>query len=248
MTGTELVSACLGHIGNRSVGQIGPETVQVSAMNSINKALLYVAKRFDTLDLERDVTISVTSSDYSYSRPVLDTSGNTIRIKSCEVARLKETGETTGRVLKVVPMQIFDRTFVIMDSSRNGRPTTMAAWNTTVKLYPWPDTTYTLYIKANIWPTLFTVATLANNSPFGAEWDAVVIDYATGDLFAKLQQPKDATSWMGMMHMELKTTRGALSKNNTMHMDATMRDIVDYNTDISGYGQDPFVMNNLILN
>ena len=245
MTGAELVSGCIGHIGNRSDGVIGSETVQVSCMNSLNKGLMYAAKKYNPYDLEKNVTLNITSANYSYELPVVDDDAETIRIKSCEVARLKQGSETTGRILEVVPVQVFDRRYVILDSSRTGRPCTMAGWNTTIKLYPWPDAEYSLYIRANVWPTLFTVATLVNNSALSEEWDAPVIAYAVADLFAKLQQPEDSNTWLTILNGELKATRSALSQYKNQHLSGSLRDTIRQGTNISGYGQDPFVMRNL---
>lgn len=229
MTGTEFVTAVKDHIGDRQTGRIGSQSVDDACLASVNKAIRHIAKipNFNPEELQEKLTLSLTSSNYSYTMPT-STSGT---IKSIFSTTMMQISETTGRTLQEIPKRLFDSYWPIMDSSRTGRPNSYAIVDkSTANFYPWPDDSYYVYFWVNLFPNEIAVGT---ESPYDEIWDEAIEAYATFDVFSKLQQTQDAASWYSIFRVVKGETLGAIRKYPARMLD------INTKVDRGSYGMEP---------
>jgi hypothetical protein len=237
MTSTEFVTAVKDHIGDRQSGRIGSQTVDAACLASVNKAIRHIAKipNFNPAEQQESGNIAVTSGNYSYSTPTF-THGT---IKSIISVTSQASGETTGRFLEELPRVSFSKYFPLMDSSRTGRPNSFTMQHkTTILLYPWPDGNYTVSMLVNCFPNELG---LGEDSPYDEIWDEAIEAYATFDVFAKLQQTQDASSWFAIYRVVKGETLGTLSKFPSRTMDIKLKpcgNSINYGVEP---GLDPFI-------
>lgn len=217
-TGSQLITAVKDHLGDRASGYIGSQSVDNAAMSSINRALLRICTRYSLEALQRNTTVAVTSSTNVYALPTT-IGAETIRIKNLATRPVTVRGsETTGVPMERLSIFQRDTTFPYTNNSRTGRPLYYTIFNSQFELEPWPDTTYTMYLRLNIWPTSFTSGTLAQSHQLGEEWDQPIEEFATFDCFAKLQQTADAQLWLGMFRESFRE----LIKSMNLKPDSTL--------------------------
>jgi len=198
MTGQEFIDTVKSHLGDRSSGMIGSLPVDTAVMYAVNAALLRVARKKNFSEMERRLSIDVTDSAYQYPFPTLDTDGTTtIRVKK-NLMQLTciRNGETIGYPVKKLTTWRRDQIFPITDaSSHTGRPEFYSIWANMLEVWPYPDDSYTLYLRCYIWPRLYTTALLSLSSPYDEDMDYCFEAAATGNCFARLQQQEDAMYW-----------------------------------------------------
>jgi hypothetical protein len=219
MTTTELVTAVKDHIGDRQTGMIGSQTVDNACLASVNKAIRKIATipNFNPDELVESQSLALTSSNYSYTLPTF-THGT---VKSIAYITSNQTSETEGRDLIELSQIQAARLFALMDSSRTGRPSHYWIFHkTTIKFYPWPDSTYTANIIANCYPNELA---LGLDTPYDEIWDEAIEAYATFDVFAKLQQTQDAATWFKIWTTVKFDTLGALRKYPNRIVDINAR-------------------------
>jgi hypothetical protein len=195
-TGTELRNAVKSNLGARDTGKIGSSSVDAVVMDSINHAILEITLRDDTPALE-DVlsTFAVTTADYRYALPTVNDAGTTVRLKNILSVRQQLSGDDIIYPMQRIGLKMRDRYFPYTNTSLTGRPEYYSIYQGYIELYPFPDSTYNLYWRFNIWPTLFTEDTMGSSHPYGPEWDFVIEFSATASCFYKLQQIDDAKLW-----------------------------------------------------
>lgn len=219
MTTTEMVTLIKDHIGDRQTGFIGSQTVDAACLASVNKALRVITKipNFNPEEQQEEQNLSLVTSAYSYTMPTF-THGT---LKSIISAVMKQTSETTGRSLIEIPISTFQTWFPIVDSSMTGRPVYFTFYHkTTVRFYPYPDSTYTVTFLANCFPAELA---LAVDLPYDEIWDEAIEAYATFDVFAKLQQTQDAVNWRKIYKDARIETLGALRKYPSRALDINLK-------------------------
>jgi len=208
MTGQELIDAVKSHLGDRSSGMIGSIAVDTAVMNSVNKGLLRIGKKYNTKVLQRNLSLTVTDAAYRYAEPVLDSDGTTaISIKNYIKLVSVRSGETTGQPLVKLTTWRRDQLFPVTNISVTGRPQYYSVFASYLEFYPYPEDDYTISIRANIWPTKYTASNVDQVHPLGEQWDEALEAFATHDCFAKLQQSDDAASWYVIFRTALHDTK-----------------------------------------
>jgi len=221
-TGQQIVDNIKDHLGNRATGQIGSRGVDDACMASLNKSIRQIAKKFNPDELRQELTIDVSSASNSYDLPSGTINSLSTTIKNINTAVLLEDGETTGTLLQRIFINTLDSIEPYKDPNRTGRPYAYVIWNEDVYLYPYPEEDYTLYLKTNLWPPAITLSQL---NPLNDYWEDVLEAYSTYDLYAKLQQTRDAASWFNIYRQTLKDTKAILENKPDMVQDATSRDL-----------------------
>ena len=219
-SGSDLIAAIKGNLGDRQSGLIGGLPIDTVALNALNRAQFHIAKKYNIETLQRDATIDVSTSAYQYALPTTDVDGNVIDIKNFVIVILQQDDETTGHQLTRLSRKRFRASFPIISTDFQGRPIYYGVSSDKLEMQPYPDDDYTARCKVNVWPTKFTSSTLGNPQPFGPEWDEVLEMYATFYAFAKLQQPDDAASWFSLYRIALKDTVQAMREKPDQVIDA----------------------------
>lgn len=235
-TGSELILSAQGALGNRSSGYIGAQSVSAAMMDSLNGALMSIARDFDLPAMEKTATLSITSATNSYAVPTLDGGGNPLSIKNYISMILLETGATEGVFLTRLTQDQRDRAFALANSGNKANPICYTVFGGNIELYPYPSSTYTLYFRVIAYPILFTSSTLGSSQPLGVEWDEVVQSLMIADCFQKLQQLDDAQYWNKQASNALSSVRHA-NQSREIKLDATLRDLPNG-------GSNPFSIDN----
>lgn len=197
LTGSELVENVKGHLGDRDTGKIGSLAVDEAVRRSLNKALLFISRKFDLPELSRSIEISVTLSASLYAIPTSQ-SGENFRIKRNSIRSIlaRKSGEDRELPVRNVDFRTLKRTFGRTSALiQSGRITLYALTGRNIQFHPYPDDSYTVTVDCFIYAPSFTPASLATAHAMGEEWDDVVEFYATYDLWAGLQQKTDADMW-----------------------------------------------------
>jgi len=203
------IDAVTGHLGNRSGGMIGTQSMADSITSSVNNGISKIAKKYRLPVLDRVLYIPVTAGTVSYDIPLLDLNNNPIRVRNfLNFVYVNDSGD--GYPLTKLSPNRFDTVFPPRSSTNSGTPVYYSIFANTIRLYPTPDVSGSLNIKATIWPE--SISNLADVSPLGQEWDDAIEEYATSECFAKLQQSLDAKLWMGVYEKTLRETQYAFSE------------------------------------
>lgn len=218
-TGSRLIALALSHLGNKASGRIGAFTASEAAWESLNNGLMAICKDYDPPELQRALAIAITSSAYQYALPTSD-DGNTIRIKNILGSRVLASGETYDYDIKRVSHFDSVSRYHTPVSSNTGRPCMYRLFHNQIELLPYPDGDYTLTLWVNIWPTLFTGATLDNVHPFGFEWDTALEYFITAELFHKLQQVEESAAWNARWEREKVQVLQVLRAQSDLYFDA----------------------------
>lgn len=194
LTGQQIVDAVKDRIGDRQSGQIGNRNVDVAILDSVNRGIREIATRINIPTLNRFATIAVTTSDYIYSFPVLDTANAVIRIKNIRDIVAEEVGTlTTGWPLERLDPRTRDLRFPITNVTVvQARIRYYTIANRTVEFYPFPDQSYTATLRVNIFPSSILIG---QDQPLEEELDNVLTDFATFDTFLTLEQQDMAILW-----------------------------------------------------
>lgn len=200
-TASEIVTRVQDAIGNRFEGTMGSRDIQDVILDSLNDVISDVAKRYDLNVLARNATISVTSSNYRYAVPTSDTDSNTIRIKNILKASILRSGDTIGWELKRLSQRRKDSLFSVQSTTTSGRPIYYMKFGSNLELSPWPDTTYTVYLRTTIWPDKITIN---QTHPLPEQWDSVLEAGTTADIFGRLQLVEDADRWLAIYEKKAK--------------------------------------------
>jgi len=241
-TGTELITAVKDHLGDRASGYVGSRGVDDAVLDSVNKAVERIPKKYNVIALQKNLTISVTTAAYKYAVPVTDDSGNTIRIKN--IFRLVRvlSGETTGYPVHKITTWKRDLVFPLTNSTvHSGPPSYYSIFAGYIELYPYPDDTYSIYLRVNCFANKITSATQGQPQPLGEEWDDVIEAYATHDMFAKLQEPNDSKNWYDIYEEELKIVKASLEDDPDWSPSSAQFE--EYRS--NDYQNDPFIRSNL---
>ena len=216
-TGSELITAVTGNIGNRSTGKIGGQTVSDAILGHINDSMMSIAKEFDPSELEKLYSVDVTTSTNQYSLP--SSEGD---IKNMVIVRLLSDGESNHSVLTRLSQQRWLSFFTDNTSAVAGRPSEYYVHGGVINLYPYPEDDYTLQIFCNVWPTYFTTDMISQAHPLGAKWDDFIVKDVTYRTQHSLQQIKDAELWHRLAREELKKVKGVLRKEPDLLWDSSM--------------------------
>jgi len=209
MTGAEHIAAVKQHLGSRSSGFVGETPIDTAVLSSVNKARLKISKLISISALNRKAEIAVTTATNIYAEPILDTDGETIRVKDYVNLTLMASGESTSqRLTRLSTQQKWDR-FPYTNSDHAARPAFYEVFGGDISLHPFPEDAYTIYLILNVWPTAIDDSNVNVPQDFLEEWDEVIESFATHDMFAKLQQSADAASWFGKFLLDMKETRGS---------------------------------------
>lgn len=197
------------HLGNRASGYIGSRATETVILDAINLGVLKISKSKKHIAcFEKLVSIAVTSGDYQYAMPVLDTLGTSIKIKKFLRFVIRKPAETTGyTVSRISPFQR-DRIFPLTNTSHQGRPAYYSIYGSLIELYPFPDDTYTMTGRAIVYPN--TLIATSPETSLGMEFDDVIEEFATGECFARLQQQEDASAWFTRYASNLSRTLASL--------------------------------------
>lgn len=195
-TGSEISAEVQSNLGARTSGTIGGVDIATSIMRSVNRAMMAAVKGYEPPELERNLTLAITTANYRYALPVVDATNAAIRIKNfaAEPILVGAAADVEYSVPRATAW-LRDRNYYRSRSDEPARPMVYAIFSSYLELFPWPDTTYTMYLRVNIFPIKFTSTTLSNSHCLGEEWDDVIIAYATADMFRKLQQIQEAADW-----------------------------------------------------
>ncbi len=197
LTGQEIRNSVKGNLGNRDSGKIGTRDIDDAILHFVNRALFKVPRRYNLPILERNLDIDVDNSAYQYELPT--TYGtDTIRIKNFIKLVSQKDGESYGVPLTRLSTQKRDTIFPLTSSNaQTGPPRWYSVFAEYIELFPYPDDeAYTLHVRANIWPTKFTSATMSSSHVLGEEWDEYLEMYATFLAFKSLQQVQEAKLWL----------------------------------------------------
>jgi hypothetical protein len=206
----DFINNVTGHLGNRSGGVIGNQTMAASVTASVNTALYKILKAYRIPAFERNLTVTTVSGTYLYDLPILDGSSNVVRIRSISTVRYGSTTVTSGIKLIKMSDALRDEKFPVIDTTVTGNPIYYTIFNNKFELYPIPNEAGTLYIRCDIWHNDMTL--LTEYSPLGPEWDDAIEEFATADCFAKLQQTLDANLWMKNFKDTVRNTKYALTE------------------------------------
>jgi len=203
------IDAVTGHLGNRSGGTIGTQSMADSIASAINNGISKISKQYRLPILDRTLQTTVEIGTKIYDLPTLDTNNNPIRLRNLlRVHYLDSTGE--GYPLTKISMQEYDEHYPPSTSGDTGTPIYYAVFAGQIHLYPTPELAGYLVYRATIWPT--AMSSLDAESPLGEDWDDVLEEYATAECFAKLQQTLDARLWLDMYRKSLRETIYAMSE------------------------------------
>lgn len=182
------------NVGNRYTGRIGASTFEDTVLAKLNNVVMAIGRDFWYIpELQRKASIDVSSSGYSYSLPTVDEDSNTIRIRAITRATIVKDGESQGYSLVRLSEQergsYFPRTSSDIAQTYPKYYSEIAG---KVELYPYPDGDYTVELVVTIYPTFLTVN---STLPYGDEWNDCIEAGVTGQIFASLMLPDDATLW-----------------------------------------------------
>jgi len=168
--------------------------VDTVVLSGINSGLTQILLKYNPTFYNRIAEIDVVTGTRAYDLPVLDTSGNSIRIKDILAYRLTRSDGTD-----VTLTQVEYTTFITKTSDFelevSGTPCIFSIWER--KLYfdmvPSEDLTLTMFVESYSIP--LTTANLSSSLPIEADWDIMVESFATAHVYAKLQQVQMASFW-----------------------------------------------------
>jgi len=209
MTVQQIIDNVKDHLGNRASGYIGSRATETVILDTINLCLLKISKCKKHIPaFEKVVTIAVSSGNYQYALPVMDSTGSQIKIKKFLRFVIAKPGETTGYNVSRITAFHRDRVFPLTNTSHTGRPAYYSIYGSLMELYPFPDDIYTMTGRAIVYPS--RVLATGVDSGIGMEFDDVIEEFATGECFARLQQPEDSNSWLSRYKQNLKETLASL--------------------------------------
>lgn len=195
------IDAVTGHLGNRSGGMIGTQSMADSITSSVNNAITFIAlqRKFSLFD--KLFTVAAVSGTQTYSIPTEDTSGTVQRIRNLYgIQYISSSG--SGYVLRCITPQRMERHLPQEESPSSGIPYYYSVYGSTFKVYPIPDESATFNVQASVWPK--TISSISEYSPYGEEFDLAIEQYAAYECFAKLQQTLDANLWVTRFNKTLR--------------------------------------------
>jgi hypothetical protein len=217
-TGNQIIAMVQGNLGARDSGKIGIKDVSEAIMDFLNDALFKIPLRLDVPALQVNETISVTTSDYKYALPT--SSG---RIKNVINVRNKLIGEDLVYPMMKLSTQRRDERFSTTSSAiATGRPVFYSSFGGYIEVYPFPDDSYTLYLRVNVYPTKFTASTLSAVQSLGEEFDGVLVEYTTARAFLAIQQTQDAATWFQLYTNSLRDLISTIRKEPDWTPDSSM--------------------------
>lgn len=202
----DFVTSVTGHLGNRSGGRIGTQTMEQSITSSIRNGILKILKETPIPRLRRKASTDMIAGTSIYLLPTIDTSGAPITIRSI-ISVILSVGTERYRLSMIAPQRA-DSNYL---DDTPGTPVEYTVYNSSIELYPIPSAAGTLQYRVNIWPVL--PETQNDVSPLGEEWDDVLEEYATYECFAKLQQTLDANLWLTQYKSSLRKTIGFIRED-----------------------------------
>lgn len=109
---------------------------------------------------------------------------------------------TSSRKLEHLQGQYFDEMVAYPEGESEGRSAWYVPYGNNFDLFPIPDTTYTLYIKCTIWPTILAATT--DSVIYDSDKDDLLVYGLSEELFQLMQMHEDAAVWGAKFKMALR--------------------------------------------
>ena len=203
---SDMAAAVKGKIGARVTGKIGQRAVDDVVVEKIYEAMLEIAKSPECKFLQTFAETSFDENNFVYDLPTENLDGDTIRIKNISDLHIKIEGDSNSFPLdRITPKHMSDMVG-IRDTSRTRRPAFYCFYNNQIELDCYPDTTYVVQMRVNLWPSTININ---STCPFDDEWNNVIEIGAAALCFRELQQTEDAESQLAEFRRLMITTFAA---------------------------------------
>lgn len=128
----------------------------IAALEEASSLLVTTETAADTVDGTKSYTLTT----LGLTRP-----------KNIYSIRLEDT--TNSRKLKYVNPQHLDEEIPYPEGQSEGKPLWYTQFGDTIELFPIPDAAYDIWIRYSQWPVALADGT--DESPYGAEWDYIIV-------------------------------------------------------------------------
>lgn len=231
---SELITSVKKNLGNISIGTVGGVAIDTVVLEALNEGISIISTEYGVFTNETIAEVDIVDTTNIYSLPSSDEDSVTITINNIISARILKDGETHSTSMRqVTTKRWMDDIEAFANSNHTGTPRYYVRFKNKLRLYPYPDDDYTLYLYVRIWPTTLTTSDLGNATGLGGEWDTVLEAYATYIIFQSLEQMKASTIW----YANYKEKLGIVLGNNRDNTDLDRTD--DFT--VTDPQNDPFV-------
>lgn len=213
---SEIVELLKSNIGGREQGTVGTTNIDILALNAVNGTISTIVKRQNDIpELQRDATLTLTSTECTYDIPVADVDNEVIRVKSIAAFTATIPGSTVFFNLDQLNIRRFNSAYHARFPTLLSRPAFYAIWGNKIEINTYPNQTYNCLLRVNTWPTVITIN---QAHPLADEWDSVIEAGATALLFLALQQTEDHDIWTNVFEARMKETLHALREQPDLNI------------------------------
>ncbi len=220
-----MIDNIASNLGNRNSGVIGNQPVASVILSAINLAIPHLAQECDPDYYKRVVTLPVVAGTREYILPVLDDSGQTLRIKDILAWQFADEDDNS------CTMEMRNWTDFVrrnpdytkgFTSGDVGTPTEFAIWKDGTQLYfnEVPDRVYYLILYVNAYPSTIASNKVNEAMPIDDQWLIAVEAYATAHCYLKLQQVQMYQFWQDLYLKEKASINRTEQRKQTQGISA----------------------------
>lgn len=199
MTNQQMIDNIKDNLGNRATGRIGSRAVDTVVLDALNVAVPNCVLEAQPDYYNRTATLALVVGTREYALPVVDSDGDTIRVKDIYSHRCARASGTEV-ILKHVNYAAFVQAVPDFSLETTGTPRLFALWGKTNTLYLdyLPSEALTLSLFVEVYPNLITTGQLTEPMLIDPQWELAVEAYATAYCFLKMQQEGMYDTWTKM--------------------------------------------------
>ena len=212
MTAQGIIDTVKDNLGNRATGRIGGRSIDTVCLEVLNYAVPHLVQEAQPDYYNRTAIIPLVQASREYDMPVLDTDGDTIRVKDLHSWRCYRVSGTEVKLDKLNYRQFVNR-ITDFEQETVGTPRWFSIWgkNNTIYIDYFPSEDMTLKLFVETYPNEIKSSELKTPLPLHDQWTIVVEAFVTQHCFLKLQQSEMYVIWRDLY----LTQKASISRNES---------------------------------